>query len=99
MEILKQASWQGDRLKLYHFSVHKGKEIDLVIEDKRRRLYGIEVKSTASVKKSDFSGLKKFAEVVGNRFERGIVLYTGTEILGGFGGKNLLAVPVSVLWN
>lgn len=99
MEIVKQLSWMDDPLKLYHFSMHKGAEVDLVLEDRKKQLYGIEVKSTASVKESDFRGLKKLQELAGPRFKKGIVLYTGEQTLGGFGGKNLYAVPTTALWS
>lgn len=99
MEIVKQLSWMEDPLKLYHFSTHKGAEVDLVLEDRRKQLYGIEVKSMASVKESDFRGLKKLQELAGSRFKKGIVLYTGEQTLGGFGGKNLYAVPITALWS
>lgn len=97
MEIIKQLSWSNLYLKPYHFSIHKGSEVDLVLEDKRGGLYGIEIKSAATLHNSDFNGLKRLSELAGNKFKRGIVLYTGDQYLGGF-GINLQAVPVSALW-
>ncbi len=99
MEILKQIGWSETPLKPYHFSIHKGAEVDLVLEDNKKQLYGIEVKATASLKESDFRGLKQLAQTVGDRFQKGIVLYTGEQTLGGFGGKNLSAVPITALWS
>lgn len=98
LEILKQISWFDDLLKPFHFSIHQGAEVDLVLEDRRKQLYGIEIKVTASVQPSDFKGLKKLAEIAGDRFQRGIVLYTGDQVIGGFGGRNLQAVPIGALW-
>jgi uncharacterized protein len=98
LEIIKQISWSNEYLKPYHFSIHQGAEVDLVLEDKHKRLYGIEIKSAASVQPNDFKGLKKLAELAGDRFQKGIVLYTGEQTLGGFGGKNLHAIPVATLW-
>ncbi|HMF72697.1 MAG TPA: ATP-binding protein [Flavitalea sp.] len=98
MEIIKQLSWTDAALKPYHFSIHKGAEVDLVLEDRGKKLYGIEIKSSASLKASDFNGLKRLADLAGKKFQKGIVLYTGEQVLGGFGGKNLHAVPVSALW-
>lgn len=99
LEIIKQLSWSDEFLKPYHFSIHQGAEVDLVLEDRKKQLYGIEIKSTAVVQPNDFRGLKKLAELTGDRFQRGIVLYTGDQTLGGFGGKNLQAVPISALWS
>ena len=97
MEIIKQLSWADPFLQLYHFSMHKGAEVDLVLENRKNQLYGIEVKSTTSLQGKDFHGLKRLAELAGDRFQKGIVLYTGEAALGGF-GKNLYAVPISALW-
>ncbi|HMR19240.1 MAG TPA: DUF4143 domain-containing protein, partial [Sphingobacterium sp.] len=99
MEIIKQLGWRDDVLKPYHFSIHKGAEVDLILEDKRKRLYGIEVKSTTTIQENDFRGLKKLAEIAGDQFEKGIVLYTGEQVLKGFGGKNLYAIPIAALWS
>lgn len=97
MEIIKQLDWSTKILRLYHFSIHKGAEVDLVIEDGRRQLYGIEVKSSSSLQLKDFKGLKRLAELAGGRFEKGIILYSGEHFLGF--GKNMYAVPISALWN
>ncbi|AYD47789.1 ATP-binding protein [Arachidicoccus soli] len=98
MEIIKQITWSDTYLKPYHFSTHKGAEVDIVLEDKYRNLYAIEVKSKASVNEKDFRGLKHFAALTGPKFKKGIVLYSGNQTIGGFGGKNLQAVPISSLW-
>lgn len=99
MEIIKQITWSDTYLKPYHFSTHKGAEVDIVLEDKYRNLYAIEVKSKASVNEKDFRGLKHFAALTGPKFKKGIVLYTGNQTIGGFGGSNLQAVPISSLWS
>jgi len=96
MEILKQLSWSDLFLKPYHFSMHKGAEVDLVLENRKKRLYGIEIKSSASLKEKDFSGLKRLAALTSDKFQKGIVLYTGEEALKF--GDNLYAVPISALW-
>ncbi len=97
MEIIKQLSWSDLYLKPYHFSIHRGSEVDLVLEDRAGGLYGIEIKSAASLQNSDFNGLIKLSELAGSKFKRGIVLYTGEQYLGGF-GDNLQAVPISAVW-
>ena len=97
MEIIKQMSWFGEYLKPYHFSIHKGSEVDLVLEDRRGGLYGIEIKASATIQGKDFNGLKRLSELAGDKFKRGIVLYTGEHFLGGF-GNNFHAVPISAVW-
>lgn len=98
IEILKQISWFDQKLKLKHFSMHKGAEVDLVIEDSKKHIYGIAVKAKATIQKNDFNGLKKLAEIAGNRFKKGILLYSGEQVLSGFGGDNLQAVPLNNVW-
>ena len=96
MEVIKQLSWSDEYLKPYHFSVHKGAEVDLVLENRRKHLFGIEIKATASLSEQDFKGLKSLAHLAADKFQKGIVLYTGEQVLAF--GKNLYAVPLSNLW-
>lgn len=96
MELVKQAGWSADPPTLHHFRTHEGEEVDLVLERRGGALVGIEVKSAATVSAADFKGLRALAEVAGRRFRRGIVLYTGGEIVP-FGDK-LFALPVDALW-
>jgi uncharacterized protein len=98
LEIIKQLSWSDSILKPFHFSIHKGAEVDLVLEDRSKQLYGIEIKSSASLNQDDFKGLKRFAEFAGEKFKRGIVFYTGDQVVGGF-GENIQAVPIAALWS
>ncbi len=97
MEIVKQLTWSPLSLKPYHFSIHKGSEVDLILEDKRGDIYGIEIKSASTLQGKDFNGLRRLTQLAGDKFKRGIVLYTGEKYLGGF-GNNLQAVPVSSVW-
>ena len=97
MELVKQTGWSADPPALYHFRTHEGGEVDLVLERRGGALVGIEVKSAATVSAADFKGLRVLAEVAGRRFRRGIVLYTGSEVVP-FGTK-LHAVPVEALWH
>ncbi len=96
LEILKQIAWSKRRPRLYHFRSAEGKEVDLVLEDPSGRVVGIEVKATATVQSRDFRGLRHLADLLGSRFLRGIVLYTGIHTVPF--GKNLLAVPLPALW-
>ncbi|MEK7466351.1 MAG: ATP-binding protein [Planctomycetota bacterium] len=95
-ELLKQISWSRARSSIFHFRTPKQHEVDLVLEDARGRVVGIEVKKTASPRSDDFRGLRQLAEAAGKKFVRGIVLYAGETILPF--GPNLYAVPVSALW-
>lgn len=97
MELLKQRGWSKTRPNLFHFRTHNGNEVDLVLETRDGQVAGIEVKASATVTASDFRGLKALAEVAGDRFVRGIVLYAGETVVPF--AKNLLALPVPYLWD
>lgn len=96
MELRKQAAWSRTRTLLFHCRTQTGQEIDVVLEDSAGRLVGIEVKASATVSAHDFKGLHALAEMAGPRFQRGVVLYTGTEPLP-FGAR-FQALPVQALW-
>lgn len=96
-ELTKQISWSETRPSLFHYRTHTQQEVDLVMEDARGRLVGIEVKKTASPTSSDFKGLRHLREQVGGRFLRGILLYTGATSVAF--GPDLHAVPVTGLWH
>ena len=57
-EVQKLASWSGQRCSFSHFRDKDGNEVDLVIENTRGEVVGIEVKASATVSSADFSGLK-----------------------------------------
>lgn len=95
-EVRRQLGWSRDRIRLFHYRTLPGQEVDLLLERADGRVVGLEVKSSASIHSKDFKGLQGLSETIGAVFHRGVVLYTGTEILP-FGPK-LWAVPVSALW-
>lgn len=95
-EILKQLSWHEQRISCYYFRTQAGVEVDFVLENKLGQIVGIEVKASQTIQSDDFKGLRVLQESLGDKFLRGIVLYTGDLILPF--GSNMLAVPASCLW-
>ena len=95
-EVLKQVTWSERRVSVFHFRAHKGDEVDLVLEDSVGDLVGVEVKASGTVTSSDFKGLRFLKDSLGERFRRGVVLYTGEESIPF--EERLEALPVSVLW-
>jgi hypothetical protein len=81
MECCKQASWAEEEIDMYHFRDNRQREVDLVLERSNGNIIGVEVKASASVSIRDFKGLATLAEFSGEAFERGILFYTGQEIL------------------
>ena len=95
-ELLKLASWTADRFTFSHFRDKQRNEVDIVIEDRRGRVVGVEVKASATVTSADFSGMRRLAEACGDRFAIGIVLYDHDQTVP-FGDR-LVASPLSSLW-
>ncbi len=95
-ELRRQASWQEALVTFYHFRDKDGAEVDVVLEMSGQRVAGIEVKAAATVKASDFRGLRKLKQAAGKRFAGGVVLYDG-ETTVPF-GDDLYAVPIRCLW-
>lgn len=95
LELRKQSTWSTERPQLFHWRTHSQQEVDLVLEA-GNRLVGVEVKASSTVSAEDFKGLKALAAEAKQRFVRGVVLYTGTEVLPF--GERLVAMPVSSLW-
>jgi predicted AAA+ superfamily ATPase len=95
-ELRRQASWHEDPLSFYHFRDKDGVEVDIVIERGPRAVAGVEVKASATVRASDFNGIRKLKTAAGRSFAGGVVLYDG-EIAASF-GDGLFAVPIRSLW-
>lgn len=96
-ELLKQRTWSRIPYSIGHFRDRNGREVDLVLEDRSRRVVGVEVKATSSIDRSAFGGLELLRNALGDRFVGGVVLYTGGELLP-FGDR-LWAAPVSAVWD
>jgi len=96
-ELVRQVGWSRARPAVYHLRSHSGREVDLVLEERSGRVIGIEVKAGATVAAGDLAGLRALAELAGPRFVRGVLLYTGREVVPF--ASNLHAVPISALWH
>lgn len=96
LELQKQATWSRTSPALFHNRTQADQEVDVVMEDRAGRLVGVEVKAGCSVGSNDFKGLRSLQEAVGNKFRRGVVLYSGAESVSF--GTDLYALPVSALW-
>jgi uncharacterized protein len=81
---------------LYHFRTYDDKEVDVVMEGRGGGVVGIEVKATDNPGERAFAGLAALAEAAGKDFVRGILLYTGDQVIPW--RENIAAVPVAALW-
>ncbi len=96
LELSKQAGWSEVRPRLFHYRDVANHEVDIVLERPSGQLVGVEVKAASSVEAKDFRGLRALAEATGEQFQRGVVLYSGDQIVPF--AANLFAVPILRLW-
>ena len=95
-ELRRHLRWADTAATAWHFRTAAGQEVDMVLEAPGPRIVGVEVKASASINQSDFSGLRELAGAAGDALVRGVVLYTGEQLMP-FEDK-LWAVPLGVLW-
>jgi hypothetical protein len=96
MELRKQSTWSSIQPEIFYWRTASGQEVDLVLEDRSGRLASIEVKASATLSSNDVRGLQALASAAGKKWLRGVVLYTGTEIIPF--ATNLHGVPITHLW-
>ena len=94
-EIIKQsAGVRGMRIR--HFSLSGGKEVDFIIEAENGAAVGIDVIFKSVLSERDFGNLQLMRSALGKNFNRGFIVYAGTEQVEFSDG--LWAVPVNALW-
>jgi predicted AAA+ superfamily ATPase len=96
MELYKQLVWSSTNPHLFHFRTQTGQEVDIVLENMAGQVAGIEVKASATVGARDFRGLAVLAQELGANFVRGVVFYTGSEVVPF--SKDMWALPLGALW-
>jgi hypothetical protein len=97
MELRKQCSWSAIRPDLFYWRTVSGQEVDFVLEDRTGKVVGIEVKAAATLGSNDVRGLKALADAVGKSWIRGVVLYSGSEVIPF--AADLHGVPLNSLWS
>lgn len=95
-ELRRQASWLNEDIEFFHFRDRDGYEVDLVLENSQGKIVGVEVKASATIRESDFVGLKRLQRLLGDQLSMGIVLYVGDRVISL--GNGLYAAPISSLW-
>lgn len=95
MELVKNIEIAQTGASAMHYRTAKGIEIDFLVESSDGRVAGIEVKAGKTVDARDFRRFERLESVLGDRFARGVVLYTGDRVVP-FGDR-LAAWPISLL--
>lgn len=96
-ELAKQATWSDHEVRLHHWRVSGGAEVDLIMENEDGRIVAIEAKASDTVTADDFRGLATLRDLLGAQFVQGIVLHTGRQGAAGFGDR-LTALPIAAIW-
>ncbi len=96
-EILRLRDVSTVRPAAFHFRTHTGIEVDLVLEDRRGRLVGVEVKTAGSVGARDLKGLRYLEREHPETFVRGVVLYGGDTVVPF--SERIAAVPIGAIWS
>jgi len=94
-EVMKLTTWSDEGYTLHHYRDKDHDEVDIIIENERGALVGIDVKASATVHASDFKGMRKLLDICGDDLKLGFVLYNGTKVVP-FGDR-LFAAPMSCL--
>jgi predicted AAA+ superfamily ATPase len=95
-EILRQSGWAEHPVRLYHYRLHTGDEIDLLLEDKSGNIAAIEVKLSQTVTQRDTQSMARLRDSLGGRFIRGAVIYSGREIIPL--SERLTALPIGSIF-
>jgi hypothetical protein len=95
-EIMKATKSLGP-FSVSHFNPvqNQGREVDFVIESPKGETIGIEVKLSGTIDES-WANMSVLQETIGSRFKKGIIIYTGAELMQI--ARNVWAVPVNFLW-
>jgi uncharacterized protein len=76
LELKKQLSWSETIATLRHATTHYGRGIDIILEDERGRVIGLQVCAFPSGETRALTDLKKLRLSLGQRFHRGVILHT-----------------------
>lgn len=95
-ELRRMASWYDEPIYFSHYRDKDKVEVDIVLETISGEVIGIEVKSSATLKKEHFQGLQRLKNAAGKNFLMGILLYDG-----GYSNafeSDIFSAPLAVLW-
>ncbi|WP_206443399.1 ATP-binding protein [Candidatus Protofrankia californiensis] len=96
-ELAKQATWSDSSVRLHHWRVSGGAEVDIVLERDDGQIVAIECKAADTVTGDDFRGLAVLHDLLGPQFVHGIVLHTGRQGALRFGDR-MVSLPIAALW-
>lgn len=96
-QLICQAGWTDPDLRFWHYRDKDQVEVDVVITH-GAKVWGVEVKASATVNPGDGHGLRRLAMQAGHDFQGGILLHAGPNMLP-LAHPKLLAAPLALLWD
>jgi predicted AAA+ superfamily ATPase len=96
MELAGVLPYTDEQPRMYHWRTQHGHEVDVVLENRRGEIIGIEIKASASVSQADLRGMRRLRDVAGRRFRAGLVLSTVRQATSL--GAQMSALPIEALW-
>ncbi|TNM44157.1 DUF4143 domain-containing protein [Nocardioides albidus] len=96
-ELLRQQTTSAAEHRVGHLRERNGLEVDLVIELPDDSLFGIEVRTAASLRPHQFAALRALEGRAGGRFRGGVVLNTAGR--GHVHGPRMWSLPIATLWD
>jgi predicted AAA+ superfamily ATPase len=96
MELARLLPYTDEQPRMYHWRTQHGHEVDVVLENRRGEIIGIEIKSSASVSQADLRGMRRLRDAAGARFRAGLVLCTVRQTTPL--GAQMSALPIEALW-
>lgn len=95
-ELRKQVSWLPEPVTVGHWRTKDTDEVDFVADYADGRVLGFEVKANERITGSDFGGLRKLRDSLGDRFVAGVAFTTGARSYT-FDDR-LHVLPIDRLW-
>lgn len=95
-QLIAHSGWTDPDLRFWHYRDKDQVEVAVVLT-RGSKVWGVEVKASATLHRSDGNGLRRLAAQAGNDFQSGIVFYDGSSVLQ-LDGPKILAVPLELLW-
>lgn len=97
VELLRQQPTSAVEYRLSHLRERNGLAVDLVVELADETVYGLEVRTAASLRPHQFGRLHALAARAGSRFRGGVVLNTAAT--GHPFRPGMWGLPLSSLWD
>lgn len=95
-EVLKQMTWNKTPITLSYMRTPTGQAVDMLLQRKDGKTVAICVKNGSDLTAQDTKGLLYSKEQLGERWHKGVILYTGAETMPL--GNGIWVMPVSALW-